>query len=187
MYSVSGPYLQKGPWCSNTWQPKKGRMCDLQESQSYDFTNIFADGFSSSPVYSPSSHSLWWILEEEVVWHFQPRALILEQGSGLRVTASYQSWLPHCCHSSAPSVGWAPSLRAARVASTRRCDVLKCQTASCHCQLLWPMIFIRGKQFSPPEPRISFSTQVGGDKMFASEVYYITFWSGTQHWDLLPW
>lgn len=88
---------------------------------------------------------------------------------------------------SAPSLGRAPSLRAESVASTRRFDISKCQTASCCCQLLWPMIFIRGKQLSPPEPGISFRAQVGGDKMFTTKVSYSTDWTGAQHWDLLPW
>lgn len=104
----------------------------------------------------------------------------MESDSTLSVTAS------RCCHNSllsAPSAAGLPPHRAASDASTRTCDVLKFQTTSCCCQLLWPRIFIRETQLSCPEPGISLRPQVGSDKTRS----YSVPWAGSWHWDLLPW
>lgn len=104
----------------------------------------------------------------------------MESDSTLSVTASAAV----TTHSSLPPArAGLLSHRAASDASTKTCDVSKCQTTSCYCQLLWPRIFIREKQLSCPEPGISLRPQVGSDKTRS----YSVPWAGTWHWDLLLW
>lgn len=161
---------------------ERERKCDLLESQSYDFMNIFAIGFSISCLFPKPP----WSLMDSVGGNYLAFSTKgsdtwaerwMEGDSTLSVMAS----LHGLSLLSLPPAWAGLHLRAVKGASKRRCDVSKCQTASCCCQLLWAMIFIRGKQLSAPEPGISLRAQADGGKMHTSKVSCSTHWAGTWH------